>query len=366
MRASRPPATTHACECKACAQCGRRDPIDGTTATPGERGRQLRGVIDTLAHDGSGTWPDRPRSARLAPVHYIAIHSPEGSRACRTRLALSLAVLFAIGSPAPAADPKADAELVKTAQGMLKDLRTHTLDNGLRVYLLPVKGSPIVTVMVAYKVGSGDEEKDQTGLSHYLEHLMFKGTDKLMPGDIDRATQRNGGRNNAYTTEDMTVYHFDFAADRWQIALDIEADRMRNIRIDAKHEFEQEKGAVIAELDGNEDQPWRPGVQDDPAAALPEGLAVLAPGHRRARARPRRDRRDHQAALRQVVSPEQRVARRSSAASTPDDGARRRSRSCSARSRRATCRRASPRPRSRTATARSARSSSRSSTCRGC
>src|SRR5262245_22070987 len=172
----------------------------------------------------------------------------------RSFVTLVVAAVFA--APAPAAGPPAaGAALVRTAQAMFKDLRTETLPNGLRVYLLPVKGSPVVTVMVAYKVGSGDEEKDQTGLSHYLEHLMFKGTDKLLPGDIDRATQRNGGRNNAYTNEDMTVYHFDFAADRWQIALDIEADRMRNVRIDAKHEFEQEKGAVIAELDGNEDRP---------------------------------------------------------------------------------------------------------------
>src|SRR5262245_30079510 len=173
-------------------------------------------------------------------------------------MSLRFTILLALVLSPPAAraaDPKSDAELVKTAQAVFNDLRTTTLDNGLRVYLLPVKGSPIVTVMVAYKVGSGDEEKDQTGLSHYLEHLMFKGTDKLLPGDIDRATQRNGGRNNAYTNEDMTVYHFDFAADRWQNALDIEADRMRNIRIDAKHEFEQEKGAVISELDGNEDNP---------------------------------------------------------------------------------------------------------------
>src|SRR5262249_58917002 len=106
---------------------------------------------------------------------------------------------------------KADTELVKTAQGLLKELRAHTLENGLRVYLLPVKGSPIVTVMVAYKVGSGDEEKDQTGLSHYLEHLMFKGTDKLSPGDIDRATQRNGGREKTHTTRERTGSTFDIA-----------------------------------------------------------------------------------------------------------------------------------------------------------
>ena len=156
-----------------------------------------------------------------------------------SRVLIAFVALF-VPTLAQAADPKAaEAELVKTAQAVYKDLRTHTLENGLRVYLLPVKSSPVVSMMVAYKVGSGDEEKDQTGLSHYLEHLMFKGTDKLMPGDIDRATQRSGGMNNAYTTEDMTVYHFDFAADRWETALGIEADRMRNLRIDTKHEFEK-------------------------------------------------------------------------------------------------------------------------------
>ena len=171
-----------------------------------------------------------------------------------SRIAL-LSLVFLLPSPARAADPKADADLVRTAQSLFKELRSETLPNGLRVYLLPIKGSPVVTTMTAYKVGSGDEEKDQTGLSHYLEHLLFKGTDKLVPGDIDRATQRNGGSNNAYTNEDMTVYHFDFAADRWHTALEIEADRMRNVRIDEKHEFEQEKGAVIAELAKYEDTP---------------------------------------------------------------------------------------------------------------
>ncbi|MFO0805893.1 MAG: pitrilysin family protein [Gemmataceae bacterium] len=175
----------------------------------------------------------------------------------RLLVALLLALVPAVASAAdPAARAKADAELARTAQNMFANLKPITLENGLQVYLLPVKNAPTVTTMVAYRVGSADEEKDQTGLSHYLEHLMFKGTDKLMPGDVDRATQRNGGSNNAYTSEDMTVYHFDFAADRWQIALQIEADRMRNVKIDAKHEFEQEKGAVIAELAGGEDQPW--------------------------------------------------------------------------------------------------------------
>ena len=149
-----------------------------------------------------------------------------------------------------------DKPIAQAAANMFSTLRAETLPNGLRVYLVPVPGATTVTTMVAYKVGAADEQKDQTGLSHYLEHLLFKGTDKYFPGDIDRATQRNGGRNNAYTSEDMTAYHFDFAADRYPVALEIEADRMRNVKIDTRHEFEQEKGAVIAELKGGEDRPW--------------------------------------------------------------------------------------------------------------
>jgi zinc protease len=145
---------------------------------------------------------------------------------------------------------------IKAASALYDDIRTFTLRNGLRVYLKPIPDSPIVTTMVAYKVGSADEDLGSTGLSHYLEHLMFKGTLKIMPGDIDRLTLRNGGENNAYTSEDYTIYHFDFAADRWEPALEIEADRMRNLQIDARHEFQQEKGAVIEELQRNEDSPW--------------------------------------------------------------------------------------------------------------
>jgi zinc protease len=158
--------------------------------------------------------------------------------------------------PAFAADPKPDSPALRAAASLYEGIRVEKLDNGLHVYLKPIKGAPMVTTMVAYKVGSVDEDLDNTGLSHYLEHLMFKGTDKINPGDIDRLTLRNGGQNNAYTSGDYTIFHFDFAADRWEPALEIEADRMRNLRIDAKHEFQQEKGAVIEELQRNEDRPW--------------------------------------------------------------------------------------------------------------
>ncbi len=180
------------------------------------------------------------------------------------RLALVLLAASALGlGTAPrqavrAADaPQGfDPATVKAVASLYDDIRVETLDNGLKVYLKPVPGAPVVTTMVAYKVGSSDEELDQTGLSHYLEHLMFKGTAKIKPGDIDRLTLRNGGANNAYTSEDYTIYHFDFAADRWDAALEIEADRMLNLRIDKEHEFDEEKGAVINELQRNEDEPW--------------------------------------------------------------------------------------------------------------
>jgi zinc protease len=145
---------------------------------------------------------------------------------------------------------------VRAAAALYENIRVETLDNGLRVYMKPIPGAATVTTMVAYKVGSCDEELTSTGLSHYLEHLMFKGTDKILPGDIDRLTQRNGGSNNANTSEDMTVYHFDFASDRWLPALQVEADRMQNLRIDERHEFKEEKGAVVNELTMDEDQPW--------------------------------------------------------------------------------------------------------------
>jgi len=167
-----------------------------------------------------------------------------------------LLCLAAFVSRAGAADEKDKSAALKAATAFYEGIRAETLDNGLRVFLKPVADSPTVTVMVAYKVGSSDEDLSATGLSHYLEHLMFKGTANIKPGDIDRLTLRNGGANNAYTSEDYTIFHFDFDKERWPVALEIEADRMRNLRIDKEHEFDKEKGAVINELARNEDQPW--------------------------------------------------------------------------------------------------------------
>lgn len=167
-----------------------------------------------------------------------------------------LLLLILVGPHQTVVPGQAFAPIVEACRHAHDKVTRHVLDNGLEVYLVPVEHAPTVTTMLVYRVGSADEKLDQTGLSHYLEHLMFKGTDKLKPGDIDRITLRRGGANNAFTSEDVTAYHFDFAADHWEEALKVEADRMRNLRIDEKHEFEQEKGAVIEELNRGDDQPW--------------------------------------------------------------------------------------------------------------
>ncbi len=144
------------------------------------------------------------------------------------------------------------AEVTRCAETGVVEVR---LANGLVALILARPGAPVVSVQTWYRVGSREEEKGRTGLAHFLEHLMFKGTATMRKGDIDLVTLRNGGQNNADTTADRTRYFFDFAADRWERALEIEADRMRGSAFD-EHEFRAERGPVIEELRRDRDDPW--------------------------------------------------------------------------------------------------------------
>lgn len=145
-------------------------------------------------------------------------------------------------------------------------VRRTTLDNGLVVLTREIHTSPIVTAMIWYRVGSRNEELGQTGKSHFLEHMLFKGTDRFKKGEIDLLTLKNGGSNNAFTSHDFTAYYFNFAADRWEIALDIEADRMTNCVFDPD-EFDAEKKVVIEELKTSLDSPWGLLMQELDAAS---------------------------------------------------------------------------------------------------
>ena len=132
----------------------------------------------------------------------------------------------------------------------------HRLENGLTVLLAERHLDPVVAVMLWYRVGSRDEEEREAGVSHFLEHMMFKGSRRFGKGEIDRITTALGGGNNAFTTADHTAYWFEFASDRWEKALEIEADRMRNLLLDPR-EFDSEKAVVLEELSMGEDEPWR-------------------------------------------------------------------------------------------------------------
>jgi len=145
-------------------------------------------------------------------------------------------------------------------------VRRTVLDNGLVVLTKELHTSPIVTSMIWYRVGSRNEELGQTGKSHFLEHMLFKGTHRFKKGQIDLLTLKNGGSNNAFTSQDFTAYYFNFASDRWNIALEIEADRMVNCNFNPE-EFEAEKKVVIEELKGGLDSPWGLLMQEVNAAA---------------------------------------------------------------------------------------------------
>lgn len=135
-----------------------------------------------------------------------------------------------------------------------------TLKNGLKVLICPRPQTRIVSCMIWYRVGSVNEQPGETGISHFLEHLMFKGTNRYKKGEIDLLTQVYGGMNNASTHQDFTNYYFNFAADRYTVAFEIEANRMKNCLFD-EQEFQSEKMVVIDELMQGKDSPW--GLLDD-------------------------------------------------------------------------------------------------------
>lgn len=124
--------------------------------------------------------------------------------------------------------------LAAPAQAKLFDAQGFTLPNGLQVVVIPNHRAPIVTQMVYYKVGAADEVTGKSGAAHFLEHLMFRGTKTVAPGDFSRIVAQNGGEDNAFTTHDYTAFFQNVAADRLELVMKLEADRMANLVIDDK------------------------------------------------------------------------------------------------------------------------------------
>ena len=125
-------------------------------------------------------------------------------------------------SPDGAADP---------VLASLFDVHEATLPNGLKVRLVANDQAPVVSVYTFFQVGSRNERPGITGISHLFEHMMFNGAKKYGPKQFDRVLESNGGRSNAYTSNDLTVYYEDLSADALETVLDLESDRMRSLAI---------------------------------------------------------------------------------------------------------------------------------------
>ncbi len=120
------------------------------------------------------------------------------------------------------------------------------LENGMRGVVIEDHRAPVVTHMVWYQVGSADETPGKTGIAHYLEHLLFKGTDTIPSGRFSEIVAENGGQENAFTSRDYTGYFQNIAADRLGLMMEMEADRMRNLTI-GDDDWQAERDVVSEE-----------------------------------------------------------------------------------------------------------------------
>ena len=126
------------------------------------------------------------------------------------------------------------------------DVSTFQLPNGLDVVVIEDHRAPVVVQMVWYRAGAADERRGVSGVAHFLEHLMFKGTDTLAPGELSRTVEANGGSDNAFTSWDYTAYYQRVAADRLELVMRMEADRMRNLLL-SEDDWRTEREVIIEE-----------------------------------------------------------------------------------------------------------------------
>ncbi|MDP6346689.1 MAG: pitrilysin family protein [Alphaproteobacteria bacterium] len=138
-----------------------------------------------------------------------------------------------------------------------------SLANGLRIVVIEDHRAPVVTHMVWYRVGAADEPPGKSGIAHFLEHLMFKGTTKVGSGGFSKIVARNGGRDNAFTSHDYTGYYQNVARDKLDLVMSLEADRMVNLRLDPE-DVETEREVILEER--------RSRTDNKPSAQLSEAM----------------------------------------------------------------------------------------------
>jgi zinc protease len=150
-------------------------------------------------------------------------------------------------------------------------VREFTLANGLHVVVVPDHRAPVVTQTVWYKAGAADEPPGASGIAHFLEHLMFKGTDSIPTGQFSKIIAKNGGEDNAFTNHDVTAYFQRVAKDRLPKVMEMEADRMANLRL-SEEDVATERDVILEER--------RSRVDNDPGSILQEQMmAALYRNH---------------------------------------------------------------------------------------
>jgi zinc protease len=133
-----------------------------------------------------------------------------------------------------------------TARAQSFDIKTHTLKNGMKILVQEDRSIPNAAMYIFYRIGSRNERPGTTGISHFFEHMMFNGAKKYGPGQFDRVMEAAGGRNNAYTSYDVTVYQDWFPSTSLELIYDLEADRIRDLSFDPQM-IKSEREVVASE-----------------------------------------------------------------------------------------------------------------------
>jgi zinc protease len=187
------------------------------------------------------------------------------------RFLLVLAILcfssaaWAVGTWATGAQKKQETPAAPLPKKLF-NAETFTLDNGLQIVVIPNHRAPVVTHMVWYKVGAADEVAGKSGAAHFLEHLMFKGSPGLTPGQFSKDIRSKGGQDNAFTSHDYTAYYQSISVDHLETIMKMEAGRMRGLNPPPEH-VDSERKVILEER--------RQRTEDNPGARLAEQMNTL-------------------------------------------------------------------------------------------
>jgi zinc protease len=151
------------------------------------------------------------------------------------------------------------------------EAESYMLKNGMQVVLIPNHKAPVVSHMVWYHTGAKDEAAGKSGMAHFLEHLLFKGTAKYASGELSKKVAQFGGNNNAFTSQDFTAYYQNIAKEKLELVMDLESDRMENLLF-MESTIEKERSVILEERNMR--------VENNPSALLGEQMrAALFQNH---------------------------------------------------------------------------------------